>query len=142
MPWDADTWTDEPLDAPDEGHFALTAPCANPTEVAAQPWPHQDGHAPWDAVVLAPGECAHTAFLSQPDPLVGMDRYGFPAFCFEHTDGCLVDTNGDGVMDQTAWGTPVTVVEPYMRADGTWVRGHYRTHPDGLHANNLGAHHA
>lgn len=90
-----------------------------------------------DNLVLPPGQgCLH-AQLAQPDPLVGLGSYGFPCFTHGQADGVLVDTDGDGVMDETLWGTPVTQVESYTREDGTRVEGHYRTHPDGEEWNNL-----
>ena len=65
-----------------------------------------------------------------------MNAYGFEGFTLAHQHG-LVDTNGDGIFDQTCWGTKVIQVEPYVRADGTVVDGHYRTVPDGVTWNNL-----
>ena len=76
--------------------------------------------------------------LALSDPLLGLHDFSFPAFTFGRHDAVLVDTNGDGVMDHTAWGTPVHAVDPYVRADGTVVSGHFRTDPDGLRWNNLG----
>jgi hypothetical protein len=95
---------------------------------------HIDAH---HALILPPGADAQAQFLALPDPLTGMSGYGFEGFTFDHQHG-LVDLDGDGVPDHTCWGTRVIEVEPYMRADGTWVEGHFRTVPDGFEGNNLG----
>ena len=78
-------------------------------------------------------------FLNQPDPLMNMGSYRFPGVTFPSDQGLLIDFNNDGIADQTAWGTRVTHVDSYMRSDGTWVQGHYRTTPDGFTGNNLSA---
>lgn len=99
---------------------------------------HQPGHA-WGDVVAEPG--GHLALhdrLCLADPLVDMRDFAFPAFTLPHDATVLVDTDGDGVPDHTAWGTPVGKVDTYIRADGTVVSGHYRTFPDGARWNNLG----
>ena len=90
-------------------------------------------------VIADPG--AHLGLddrLALPDPLQHLAAYQFPAFTFAHHGGVLIDTDGDGVADHTAWGTPVELIEPYVRSDGTLVREHYRTIADGLRYNNLG----
>lgn len=101
-----------------------------------------DGHdhaVAYNHLALDPGAggCLHD-FLSQPDALTNTQTYQFEAFTFPQ-QGNLVDINADGIADQTIWGTPVIEVEAYQRADGTWVRGHYRTVPDGCISNNLGS---
>ena len=87
-------------------------------------------------LVLPPGSTLHAHHMSLVDPLTNMSSYGFEAFSMHHDHG-LIDTNGDGVFDRTCWGTPVIEIEPYVRADGTLVEGHYRTTPDGHTWNNL-----
>ena len=87
-------------------------------------------------LVLPPGSELHTHHMSLVDPLTNMNSYGFEGFAMGHQHG-LIDTDGDGVFDQTCWGTPVTKVESYIRSDGTPVEGHYRTTPDGHTWNNL-----
>jgi len=97
---------------------------------------HLDVPGHLDALVLPPGSDLHAHHLSLADPLTGMQTYGFEGFTL-HPDHGLVDTDGDGVFDRTCWGTDVIQVDPYVRADGTVVEGHYRTVPDGARWNNL-----
>ena len=78
-------------------------------------------------------------FMNQPDPLTNMSSYSFPGVTYPSDADLLVDSNHDGIPDHTKWGTKVIHVEPYMRSDGTWVRGHFRTTPDGFVGNNLSA---
>ena len=78
--------------------------------------------------------------LALPEPLSGLNGYRFECFTLPSEPGLLVDVSGDGIPDVTAWGTPVHEVHSYTRADGTQVRGHFRTVPDGLDWNNLSSH--
>lgn len=124
----------DPSDAADH---ALMAP---PDHASAMIDPHHPvdhgGAAHLDGLVLPPGCDGHAHYMALPDPLSGMSGYGFEGFSLGPQHG-LIDTDGDGVPDHTCWGTPVIEVEPYVRADGTLVEGHFRTVPDGLAWNNL-----
>ena len=79
-----------------------------------------------------------TELMSRPDPLLLADTFRFQSFTFAEHDDVLVDEDGDGIADRTAWGTPVEWIDGYTRADGTEVDGHYRTVADNQHWNNLG----
>jgi hypothetical protein len=99
---------------------------------------HQQHHSGLDGVVAEPGyESPLIERYSLSDPLFGLHDFSFPAFTFPRLHTILVDTNGDGLPDHTAWGVPVIPVSAYVRADGTVVSGHYRTMPDGVAWNNL-----
>lgn len=99
--------------------------------------PHAHDHGP-DGLLLAPGE-PHplSQCMAHSDPLVHAHAYRFEPYTVSCDDPCLVDTDGDGRPDATCWGTPVVEVDGYVREDGTYVRGHYRTMPDNMTANNL-----
>ncbi len=91
-----------------------------------------------DVHVLQPGDPHSLVIcLGHPDPILLASSYRFEPFLMDAGDPLLVDLNGDGIPDHTRWGTPVERVDGYMRADGTEVRGHYRTVADGVSWNNL-----
>lgn len=90
-----------------------------------------------EGLVLAPGGGALDHHLACPDPLTHLGDFGFPCYTHRHDGGALVDLDGDGVMDATAWGTPVIRVEDYVRGDGTVVHGHYRSVANGTGLDNL-----
>ena len=97
-----------------------------------------DEHLVIAGLVGDPG--VHSSFSEQmgmADPLVHLDGYRFECFTLPPDPGVLVDLDGDGFPDHTAWGTPVTEVHSYTRSDGTVVTGHFRTHPDATVWNNL-----
>jgi hypothetical protein len=85
-------------------------------------------------------EFGYQQCLGHSQPLANMEQIRFTGIQFYPNDQFLVDIDGDGIADQTIWGTPVIYVEGYHRTDGTWVEAHYRTVPDGIHANNISAH--
>ena len=117
----------------DDSHLLHTLDHRDPSAAALE--------SQFDAVVLMPGEpsCLEHQ-LSLHDPLSGLCGYRFEPFLLPSNCDLLVDLDGDGVPDVTLWGTPVHPVQPYLRSDGTWVDGYYRTNPDGETWNNISTH--
>ena len=96
------------------------------------------GHIALEVLGVCPGHTPSIETqLGLSDPLSGLGNYRFEIFTLPHDPSLLMDVNGDGIPDQTVWGTPVEPVHGYMRSDGTWVEGHFRTVADGHTWNNL-----